>query len=776
MKLLLDIAKVVRDFSRHDVALRGLVEYRGGRLSARRALSYFSAGWPTQVVDYFRGSLLMLALSTPAFSATTLTVGELEASGGLSGVVPVVYRSDAAVAAVQMDVLFDPAAYSAAGATAGELAEAFRVDSHLVEPGRLRVVVGAPSNAPLTDGIVFRVPLTAVDEFASFYPVVLTDFALSTAGSAAVVGNIAPRVRLLGLASGGRVNGSGGVSLSVEAGATDANVARVEYYVGGQKIGESGASPFGIVWTPPGSGPFTISAIAFDSNGLQTESRSIGIVVTNVGTLAVKGLYSGLVRDEPFAFGTNGYVQFSTTKKGAFSTKLMLGGKTFAGSGKFAADGTATVVFKKGGLTLTLQQFATNLVDQISGQLTDGTLNGAVIENATFVADVVADRAIAREAGERGAYTIVLPSGDAALGSGVGFAKVSDGGKITAAFTLADGEKATQGTFLSKDGAWPLFASLYRSKGVLTGPLEFTEEPGVSDFGGALDWAGESFARTLDAVGSRYSAPAPYERMLNLANVAGNAVFSAGAVERLLTVSSANVATPFASDLKLKLVPKTGAFSGKFQGQPFTGVVFQKQNLGAGFFDGGEVTLGPNPDYPPPPAALPQGVKPLPSVAFKSPKDRARFEQPTEVTGVAKAKAGVTAVSYQVLHGGVLSAPQPATGTGAWSVSFAPASGAGGFYTVFVKAEDAAQHESDVAQRTFFYVVPSPLTVSISGPGEVTKGFAGTTNREIGATYTLTAKPQRGHTFTGWTGSVSSTAPTITFTMAAGFAVQAGFQ
>lgn len=183
-------AKVVRDFSRSDVALRGRVESRGERLFAKRALPSFSAGWPTKVGDYFRGSLLVLALAMPAFSSTTLTVGELETAGAQSGSVPVVFRSDVAVA----------------------------------------------------DGTIFRMPLTAVDEFASFYPVVLTEFALSTARGAPVAGKIALLVRLLGLANGGRVNGSSGVTLSVEAGATDGDVTRVGYFVGGQKIGKRTSS------------------------------------------------------------------------------------------------------------------------------------------------------------------------------------------------------------------------------------------------------------------------------------------------------------------------------------------------------------------------------------------------------------------------------------------------------------------------------------------------------------------------------------------------------
>ncbi len=580
-----------------------------------------------------------LALTTSASAVTTLTIGELELQGGTSAAVPVEYQSDVSVAAVQMDVLFDPAAYSAATATAGTQAESFRVDSRLVEAGRLRVVVGAPNNAPLGNGTVFRVPLTAVDQFASFFPVVLTDFALATADGAAVAGKIAPRVRLINLTDNARINGSGGVQLAVEAGATDGSVARVDYFVGDLKIGSSAAAPFGITWTPPGSGPFVIRAIAFDSNELQTASRGIPIVVTNVGTTALKGLYAGLVKAEPFAFSTTGFLQFATTADGGFTAKLTLGGETFSKQGRFAGDGAATVKFKRDNgrtsLVLTLQQYATRLIDQIAGQLTDGTVANGTVTGATFTAEVLADRSLwkkrTNEPAERGTYTIVFPSAtdaaadNAPLGDGIGVVKVSRAGAITAALTLADGTKVTQGTFLSKDKRWPLFASLYKKgKGVLAGEVVFADEPEVSDFAGEADWFRpklrnaasftDGFATNISVVGSRYRAPGPGERALDLADGAGNATFTAidgglaDALARTLTIQRDNSVLVVNRDterLKLTLDAASGLFSGKFihpvsaQKAAFQGVLLQKQNVGTGFFSddplGGAVSIQPVP-------------------------------------------------------------------------------------------------------------------------------------------------------------------------------------
>ena len=763
---------------------------------------------------------LSVCLSASAFSATTLTVSEIEMQGDKTATVAVEFHSDASVAAVQMEALFDPAAYTVSGATAGTLPETVRVDSFLAEAGRLRVVVGAANNAALVDGTIFRVPLTALDAFASGFPVILTNFALSNANGGAVTGFLAPRVRLLGLTANAKINGSTGVTLSVEVDATGGNVARVEYYVGNTKVGEITTGPFTFVWTPFGSGPLVIRAVAFDSNGLMTGSRSIPVVITNVGTEAIKGVYAGLARTSPFVRAGSGAIQFLTTATSAFSVKLLLDGKSYGAAGKFGTDGTATLRFDRGRgvapLTLTVQQYATNLIDQIAGQLTDGTLNGSVIENSTFIAEVVADRSLwkpgTNEPTQKARYTIVLPAAadagttGAPLGDSVGIVEVKPSGAITSSFVLADGTKASHGTFLTKDGRWHLFAVPMGTKGVILGDLDFADAAGVSDLAGPIDWSRpaqkaapykDGFTTALDAVGSKYKVPAQFERVLSLANVAGNARFTAedgglaATFSRLLTINSANKVSLLTLDSSkhgLKIDPKTGMLTGSFippgkvKAAPVTAVAFQKQNLALGFFTGGTqgggVTVDPNPSFPPPINSQPQGTKALPTVAFLTPKDAARVNAPAaiDLSGMAKGAKPITAVRYQVVYAGVPDALQPATGTASWTASIQPAATAGGLYKIFVKATDNEGNESEVVARSVFYVVPSSLVVTVAGSGDVTKGFVGTTSREIGATYTIAAKPKAGHTFTGWTGSVTSSAPRITFPMSAGFTVQANFQ
>ena len=238
---------------------------------------------------------------------------------------------------------------------------------------------------------------------------------------------------------------------------------------------------------------------------------------------------------------------------------------------------------------------------------------------------------------------------------------------------------------------------------------------------------------------------------------------------RLLTVSSSDkidLLTGDAAKLSLRVDSKTGVLSGHFL-HPVTGktslvtaVAFQDQNVAGGFFSGGaqggSVAMEPNSSFSIPMASSPQGKTVLPQVAFLTPKDGARVDAPgsIELKGTAKSKSPIVSVQYQLLYSGTVGTLQAATGSNTWTASFKPSAEAGGFYRIFVKAADSARHESDVAGRTIFYVVRSPLVVTATGAGNITEGFAGTTLREIGATYTITATPSLGHSFGGWTGSV----------------------
>lgn len=242
------------------------------------SLHRFRRGWLVP----FAGAYLAALSST--FASAILTVEQVALNEANSGTIAVRFQSDAAVAAAQMDIVFDPAAYVSSSAGVGTLPENYRVDSHLVEPGRLRVVVGAPNNPSLPNGTLFQIPLAATNSFGSFFPVRLTGLKLATAGSSAVDTQIAPSVGLLGLSNDQVVNGQSGIQLTIEANATNGSIARVEYYANGLKIGENAVAPFSFFWRPASSGNYVVQAVAFDTNGLQTSSQTVSIVVTGIPT------------------------------------------------------------------------------------------------------------------------------------------------------------------------------------------------------------------------------------------------------------------------------------------------------------------------------------------------------------------------------------------------------------------------------------------------------------------------------------------------------------
>ena len=75
-------------------------------------------------------------------------------------------------------------------------------------------------------------------------------------------------------------------------------------------------------------------------------------------------------------------------------------------------------------------------------------------------------------------------------------------------------------------------------------------------------------------------------------------------------------------------------------------------------------------------------------------------------------------------------------------------------------------------------ITPDTLTVTVNpatGGGTVTPGFIGSSARNLGFTYKITASPARGMSFSGWTGSITSTDPALTFTMTPGMTLEANF-
>ena len=155
------------------------------------------------------------------------------------------------------------------------------------------------------------------------------------------------------------------------------------------------------------------------------------------------------------------------------------------------------------------------------------------------------------------------------------------------------------------------------------------------------------------------------------------------------------------------------------------------------------------------------------------------------VAGKAVDKQGIARVEIQVLHNDVLTAPTPATvgivvpatGTTNWTYSIPIGVGEGGLYTVIAKSVDAIGQQSEVLSVPFLVPLKSALVVAVNDPtkGKVSTGFLGATQRDVGKTLSVTATPATRKKFLGWTGSVVSSAQTITVLMKVGTTLTANF-
>jgi hypothetical protein len=635
---------------------------------------------------------------------------------------------------------------------------------------------------------------------------------------------LGPTVSLVGLPEGGEVNGRTGVELRVRAGSRTSTITRVEFYVGAVLLGESTGPDFRLPWLPPANGAHVIRAVAYDDAGGQASTGEVNVEVKHLGTWEgpVKGSYSGLLRDEPATLANCGTVLLTTTETGGFTLRLVLAGRSYRVSGFFDAEGLAVVELKRSGglapLRVRLTASTAAAVDQVVGVVTDGVFQGPAVVGGGFTAAFSMDRLVwhsrTNPAPQQGRYTMVLGADafaqgvGAPLGDGAGSLSVTAAGGARLAGKLADGTALTVSGQVSKDGRLPMHVLLYGKKGMLCGWLRLVEAAGISDGAGRLDWQRPvdpkaklfktGFETQVNALASRYDVPAANVRMMPLVNLGGNlnAVFEGGdlriPLERLATMDGGSrvvVPTQGAEGLTIQAAAKTGLVSGRFAHPEtgvktaFTGMMFQKQKLVAGWFlagpQGGGFSVEANPQWQVLPGdAVALGVK-LPKLVVRSPRARqvlpAAQEGGVTVTGTATHARGIARVEWQMLKDGLISEPATATGTTQWSYQVPMEAGEGGLITVFTKAEAVNGEKSNVMTTTFRVLEEADLLVRVEGPGAVSRGFVGTTRREVGRVYQVTATPARGKRFLGWTGSQTSTARTISFLMKEEVALVAHF-
>ena len=364
------------------------------------------------------------------------------------------------------------------------------------------------------------------------------------------------------------------------------------------------------VTAAPAAG-YTFSGWSMDTQSTLSSSRMISFVMVSNLVLqatfvqdprvAAAGVYNGLFfENDGVRLHSAGQFNLVVNSGGSFAAWIQIGATRFSISGTLDANLTATNVVARNGsspLTVKLRVGQGSEAGQIFGLVTDGVWNSPLSGGRSSTTSPFA-----------GEYTVVIPGTPAnpALPAGDGYATlhVAADGLGTMNGTLADGTRFSQSAFVTKDGDWPLFASIYSGKGAIASWIAFTNLS-ASDLNGTLVWIKQfgasttsfplGFTNSPKAIGSIYVAPSAGGKALNLSGAVIN--FSGGS----LTTGFNNVVSVNAGSQVVNLSPNemvmtvmnaVGSFTGQVR-EPGTGalhmyggVVLQKQNAGYGTMTG----------------------------------------------------------------------------------------------------------------------------------------------------------------------------------------------
>jgi hypothetical protein len=285
---------------------------------------------------------------------------------------------------------------------------------------------------------------------------------------------------------------------------------------------------------------------------------------------------------------------------GSYSGWLQLGYSRYAFAGTLDASLAATNIISRWSstsLTVELLVGANASAGRISGRVTDGGWSSALVGGRP-----------AGSSAYTGDYTVVIPGtvADVHIPAGDSYATlhVAANGLGTMTGTLADGTQFMQSAYVTEDGDWPLYVSLYVAKGAVASWLNFTNQA-TSDVSGNLAWikqAGASatsyptgFTNETKAVGSLYVMPGASGKAVTLSS--GTVNFSGGdlaaSFSNVVSVNAGSLVVNLSQNLMTFFInPGLGTFSGQVtdpnSGNPrsFGGVVLQKQNAGFGFLNG----------------------------------------------------------------------------------------------------------------------------------------------------------------------------------------------
>lgn len=162
-----------------------------------------------------------------------------------------------------------------------------------------------------------------------------------------------------------------------------------------------------------------------------------------------------------------------------------------------------------------------------------------------------------------------------------------------------------------------------------------------------------------------------------------------------------------------------------------------------------------------------------PTISITAPADSVTTSV-VSVSGTTGGTKPAASVRFRVENAAGVGGWIAANGTKPWSgVSTTLAPGPNTLRAQSLNADGSVMKETT---RVVHYVVLTDLTVNVVGSGTITAGFAGTTQRALGESYTITATAAPGFLFAGWTdGTTKKIAPALKFTMTQGLTLTATF-
>jgi hypothetical protein len=370
----------------------------------------------------------------------------------------------------------------------------------------------------------------------------------------------------------------------------------------------------GLAWVKMQSPALGWSSTAMSADGtvLYAAAYGKGIYVPRFPFLATR--YEGLFYDtNAVAVPSSGFVTLSSKSTGRFTAQLQLSGKSYSWSGAFSTAGfSSNSLARSGASPLTVRlQVDPHTGDPITGQVSDGTWTVPLTAYAaTFSKSNACPQA--------GRFTLAFPGSDfPALepgGDGYATLTVDALGNVSVGGKLAEGTAFSRKTLVSSGNETPLFATLYSGKGLLLGWLTFSNLPN-SDVSGLVKWIAPStakpalylsgFTSDLEAAGSsyRFTNGVP---VLNISTGLVSLVYGdipEGITNRVALTAASKVVNLSSNKLQLAVTPSSGLFKGSVvipgttKAVSFSGVVLQKQDIGAGFFLGtsesGRVVMEP---------------------------------------------------------------------------------------------------------------------------------------------------------------------------------------